>query len=327
ALKDEGFPVPVPIDQNRHVVVMSYLDAVPLYRIRSLKQPHAVLERLMRLLVRLARAGIIHGDFNEFNLMVDGDEKVTLIDFPQIVHLGHQNAAEFFDRDAQCVCDFFRKRLNIEVEEWPQFHEVMAEHPGAAMSLAAALPVEGLDAEADAMLVRAHADGAGRRHDGREGGEGESDSGDGEEEEEEGGENEERLRPGDEEDVACEGDAVAAVDGAIERLVREGGQEDFGREDDVEVAGDGASGDDRPGAREGRQARAGQHILWEEAAAAAAGHRQGGSEEPAETAETEAGEGEQPEEQGVQKSQARGQRVPRLTRAGGPRLWLRACLL
>jgi len=271
ALKDEGFPVPVPIDQNRHVVVMSYLDAVPLYRIRSLKQPHAVLERLMRLLVRLARAGIIHGDFNEFNLMVDGDEKVTLIDFPQIVHLGHQNAAEFFDRDAQCVCDFFRKRLNIEVEEWPQFHEVMAEHPGAATSLAAALPVEGLDAEADAMLVRAHADGAGRRHDGREGGEGESDSGDGEEEEEEGGENEERLRPGDEEDVACEGDAVAAVDGAIERLVREGGQEDFGREDDVEVAGDGASGDDQPGAREGADEE-------EEAAAAAGEGGEGGSD-------------------------------------------------
>merc|ERR1719221_251023 len=27
ALHDEGFPVPVPIDQNRHAVVMSYLDA------------------------------------------------------------------------------------------------------------------------------------------------------------------------------------------------------------------------------------------------------------------------------------------------------------
>ena len=28
-----------------------------------------------RLVVRLARAGIVHGDFNEFNLLVDGDEK------------------------------------------------------------------------------------------------------------------------------------------------------------------------------------------------------------------------------------------------------------
>lgn len=277
ALKDEGFPVPTPIDQNRHVVVMSYLDAVPLYRIRSLKNPYAVLERLARLLVRLARAGIIHGDFNEFNLMVDGDEKVTLIDFPQIVHLGHENAAEFFDRDAQCVCDFFRKRLNIEVEQWPQFHEVMADPAGGGASLAAALPVEGLDAEADALLLRAHADGAGRRRAGRGGGEGESDSG----EEEDDEEDEERLRRGDEEDAA-ELDAAAA-DQAIEQLVPEGGHGALGREDDVEVAGDdascgGASGDDRPGAPGGAEEEDEGEALGGEAAATAAEDGEGGSD-------------------------------------------------
>lgn len=271
ALKDEGFPVPVPIDQNRHCVVMSYLEAVPLFRIRALKHPYEVLERLMRLLVRLARAGIIHGDFNEFNLMVHtGDEKVTLIDFPQIVHVSHRNAAEYFDRDAQCVVDFFRKRLNIEVEEWPQFHEVMADYSAdGGASLSAALPVEGLDAEADALLLRAHADGVGRRHAGRGGGEGESDSGE-EEEEDEDEEDEERLRRGDEEDGAGEPDAAAA-DRAIERLVPEGGQGALGGEDDVEVAGDDAScgiaaGEDQPGARVGA----------EEEAAAVAGEDDGG---------------------------------------------------
>jgi len=274
ALMDEGFPVPVPIDQNRHVVVMSYLDAVPLYRIRSLKHPYAVLERLMRLLVRLARAGIIHGDFNEFNLMVDGDEKVTLIDFPQIVHVGHENAAEFFDRDAQCVCDFFRKRLNIEVEQWPQFHEVMAEPAGGGASLAAALPVEGLDAEADALLLRAHADEVLRRHAGRGGGEGESDSGEEEDEEEE--QVDERLRRGDEADQVGELDAAAA-DRAIERLVPEGGQGALGREDDVEVAGDdascdGASGDDQP------RVRGGAEEEREEAAAVAGEDGEDGSD-------------------------------------------------
>ncbi|CAK9039277.1 unnamed protein product [Durusdinium trenchii] len=94
ALKDEGFPVPSPIDQNRHVVVMSFVHATPLFQIRSLQHPHQVLERLMRLVVRLLRAGIVHGDFNEFNLMLDQDEKITLIDFPQIVYNNHPNAED-----------------------------------------------------------------------------------------------------------------------------------------------------------------------------------------------------------------------------------------
>merc|ERR1712032_1048817 len=101
ALNDEGFPVPCPVDQNRHCVVMSFVDAMPLCRIKHISNPSMVMERLMRLLVRLGRAGIVHGDFNEFNLMIDANLKVTLIDFPQIVHVDHPNAEEFFDRDVQ----------------------------------------------------------------------------------------------------------------------------------------------------------------------------------------------------------------------------------
>lgn len=128
ALKDEGFPVPTPVDQNRHVVVMHFIQATPLYHIRcckALTDPYRVLERLMRLLVRLARAGVVHGDFNEFNLMIDKDEKITLIDFPQIVHMTHENAQEYFDRDVLGVREFFRKRLLIQVETWPKWSEVV----------------------------------------------------------------------------------------------------------------------------------------------------------------------------------------------------------
>lgn len=158
ALKDEGFPVPTPVDQNRHCVVMSFLHAVPLFHLRQLNHPHQVLERLMRLLVRLARAGIVHGDFNEFNLMVSDDEKVTLIDFPQIVHLNHENAGDLFDRDVRSICEFFRKKMCINVEKWPVFDEVMAEiaTSGEAPVLAKAPVVEGLGRREDAMLVAAH---------------------------------------------------------------------------------------------------------------------------------------------------------------------------
>jgi len=156
ALRDEGFPVPKPIDQNRHAVVMSFLRATPLYHIRQLVHPHQVLERLMRLLVRLGRAGIIHGDFNEFNLMVAEDEKVTLIDFPQIVHLNHPNAEEFFERDVTSICEYFRKKIGIQVERWPTFKEVLEEVAANGKGALDNIAIEGVGLAEDQMLVAAH---------------------------------------------------------------------------------------------------------------------------------------------------------------------------
>lgn len=48
----------------------------------------------MKLIVKLARYGLIHGDFNEFNLMITHEEEVVLIDFPQMVSTSHPNAEE-----------------------------------------------------------------------------------------------------------------------------------------------------------------------------------------------------------------------------------------
>lgn len=47
---------------------------------------------LMDLIVKLGNSGVIHGDFNEFNIMVSDDAKPILIDFPQMVSTSHINA-------------------------------------------------------------------------------------------------------------------------------------------------------------------------------------------------------------------------------------------
>lgn len=127
ALQNAGFRVPEPVELNRHVVLMKFVEARPLYQIRELKNTDKVLERLMRLIVRLARSGLIHGDFNEFNLMIDAKEEITLIDFPQVVTVKHNNAKMYFDRDVRCIRDFFCKRFNVSVETWPEFHEVIGD--------------------------------------------------------------------------------------------------------------------------------------------------------------------------------------------------------
>lgn len=49
----------------------------------------------MALIVRLAQIGLVHCDFNEFNLMIDSNEKLYLIDFPQMISTSHVNAEEY----------------------------------------------------------------------------------------------------------------------------------------------------------------------------------------------------------------------------------------
>lgn len=60
--------------------------------VKEIIDVEALYNDLMDLIVRLGNAGVIHGDFNEFNIMVTDDAKPILIDFPQMVSTSHQNA-------------------------------------------------------------------------------------------------------------------------------------------------------------------------------------------------------------------------------------------
>jgi len=57
----------------------------------------------MGLIIKLAEHGLVHGDFNEFNLMISDDEVITMIDFPQMVSTSHINAKFYFERDVKCI--------------------------------------------------------------------------------------------------------------------------------------------------------------------------------------------------------------------------------
>lgn len=124
ALYDRGFPVPKPVDVNRHCLVMELLSGHPMCQVNELTDPGSVYNECMEILVRLGNHGVIHGDFNEFNLMLDSDDKVTMIDFPQMISTSHPNAEMYFDRDVDCIRKFFSKRYDYESECYPTFADL-----------------------------------------------------------------------------------------------------------------------------------------------------------------------------------------------------------
>ena len=79
-------------------------------QITEVEDPADLYDQLMNLLLKFADHGVIHGDYNEFNIMVTDSGDPIVIDFPQMVSTEHKEAEELFDRDVTCLRDFFRRR-------------------------------------------------------------------------------------------------------------------------------------------------------------------------------------------------------------------------
>ncbi|KAJ9663679.1 Serine/threonine-protein kinase rio2 [Neophaeococcomyces mojaviensis] len=133
ALKDAGIEVPTPLGQNRHQIVMSLVDGFPLRQIDKVPDPAGLYAELITIIVRLAHLGLIHGDFNEFNIMIKEvekpDQEISLvpvvIDFPQMVSIDHANAKEYFDRDVDCIKKYFSRRFGfVSDNDGPHFKAV-----------------------------------------------------------------------------------------------------------------------------------------------------------------------------------------------------------
>lgn len=75
----------------------------------------------------MAEHGLIHGDFNEFNLLINSKYNVTVIDFPQMISTNHLNAKAYFDRDIACIHRFFEKKMKFITDytaNWDQVEKI-----------------------------------------------------------------------------------------------------------------------------------------------------------------------------------------------------------
>ncbi|ETV83916.1 Atypical/RIO/RIO2 protein kinase [Aphanomyces astaci] len=127
ALYEREFPTPTPIDHNRHAIVMSLVHGYPLNAFRQMQNAKDAYDACMNILVRLAECGLVHCDFNEFNIMMNGDGKITIIDFPQMISTKHLNAQELFNRDVNGLVKFFSRLQNgaYMPDEVPQLDDIV----------------------------------------------------------------------------------------------------------------------------------------------------------------------------------------------------------
>jgi RIO kinase 1 len=129
-----GAPVPYPVQVNGTELLMEFIGEGTVAAPR-LAQSQAAGEELSDLWVQVvdalrtfARAGLAHGDFSPYNLLVHRG-RVVVIDLPQIVDaVSNPNGLDLLHRDCVNVADWFaRRRLPVDAEEL--FGEVMADLP------------------------------------------------------------------------------------------------------------------------------------------------------------------------------------------------------
>lgn len=100
--------VPLPIDQNRHTVVMSLINGQNLNRCR-LNEPEKVLDEILENVQKAYRAGVIHADLSEYNILME-DNRVIIIDWPQWMETSHQNAQAILERDIDNILTYFQRK-------------------------------------------------------------------------------------------------------------------------------------------------------------------------------------------------------------------------
>ncbi|MFC7228114.1 serine protein kinase RIO [Salinirubellus salinus] len=108
-----GVRVPEPIAVQRNVLVMEYLgteeDRARRLNEVEIENPRVAYEVVREYMRRLFRAGLVHGDLSEYNVVVHDGELVVL-DLGQAVTVHHPNYRDFLERDCENVANFFARQ-------------------------------------------------------------------------------------------------------------------------------------------------------------------------------------------------------------------------
>ena len=123
---EAGVRVPQPIAVQRNVLVMEFLGVVGDRAKRlaevHVENPETAYEVVAEYARRLYRAGLIHGDLSEYNVVVTPEGELCVIDMGQAVTVHHPNAGEFLQRDCRNVASFFsRQGMDVTTEDLLEF--------------------------------------------------------------------------------------------------------------------------------------------------------------------------------------------------------------
>lgn len=116
-LYSEEASVPKPIMQNRHVVVMSLIEGAELFRNPELDDANATYNKILaNVKTAYQKVKMIHGDLSPYNIIVQPNQRILIIDWPQNISTKHSTAKELLERDLKNVVIYFQRKHNLKIK-------------------------------------------------------------------------------------------------------------------------------------------------------------------------------------------------------------------
>lgn len=115
-LQNKGITIPTPYFRGLHAIVMSRINGVRLVQVKKLGNPRQTLFNVLNDVKLAYEHDIINCDLSEYNILVDTDDRLWIIDWPQSVSRDHPNAGLLIRRDISNVVNFFNRRFHLGIE-------------------------------------------------------------------------------------------------------------------------------------------------------------------------------------------------------------------
>lgn len=116
--REANVRAPTPLVFRDNILVMEFVgnrEAAPKLKDSYPEDPKKFYDTLVKYVRNFYKAGLVHGDLSEFNILNYDDEPV-LIDFSQASPLRSSNSGELLDRDIRNINRFF-SRLGVKVND------------------------------------------------------------------------------------------------------------------------------------------------------------------------------------------------------------------
>jgi len=112
----KGVSVPEPLSHNRHVIAMGMIEGAELSKYSEIAKPEKILKEILRNVRKTyLKAHVIHADLSEYNIILQPDGHILIIDWPQYIMTDHANAEEILERDLKNIITFFNRKFSVKV--------------------------------------------------------------------------------------------------------------------------------------------------------------------------------------------------------------------
>lgn len=111
ALRGKGIRIPTTYYRALHSVVMNNISGSMLIDLKTLNAPATTLQKILNDIRICYNNDIINCDISEYNTVLDDNDNIWIIDWPQAVTREHLNANDLIKRDVFNIVKFFNRRF------------------------------------------------------------------------------------------------------------------------------------------------------------------------------------------------------------------------